>query len=545
MAKLAEARELFSQNRFEEALGLFQFVAQDNQRESEERLEAFESLLTIFSSLGKKTELVKTQRQFVKYLIEQKKISLAQDIAETIIQNENQAHLEDVYSLWLCLALNGEVGRAEKLGERYLEALYQKKNFQKGLLFVDEVEQRLAQVELALYYRIKFLDLKKDYESLNTILVQNKAILSSQVKIEKSLYLKKCAKYILGIKPKDSYPQLSQVLAEVALVLLSERGTGKRLNDYQKNLIHTLFELLLIKNIDVDCFKIILNYCRLYHRGYLVQALIDVVSLQPQLIRGQKKLSKIFEDIKIEMVNWPNYDNVDQSVDLAQDLFENPAEESRADAIRRLEKDIEILKKKNLFNDIESFLGKLKKLDPKHPLLNQKQQENKINKNEVHRSISEVMSHNGKQDNNDKMMLASFRKHLAYLDKEFVKSNFRDLTVSLFGFEAWELAIEFLENTRAVLDEEDNWERKLSLEYLYIVACEKMGRDYQVLIALDNVLQSFPILEEEKVLFFYLKGEVCKRMGRKLEALTAFRWVEKHDSHYRLVQQRIRELAQG
>lgn len=512
MAKLAEARELFKQNRFEEALGLFQFIAHEIKHSLEERIESFEAMLVIYSSWDAKKELLSTQREFLAFLVENKNYTAAQEIAETIVKNEKQIILHDVYCYWLCLAQNGEIDKAEKLSVCYLEELYKRKNFERGLAFVNELEQRLSFVELALYYRVQFLILKEDYETLSKVLIQNKTLLTSDTKLEKNEYLKKCAKCALRIYPKEMYPQISQTLLEVGFALLTK--SSKATVQYQKNFIYTFFDLLLVRKFDTELFKLLLDYARYFQRTDLAAGLIAVINLQPELLRGQKKTSKVLEEVKMERANWPEPIKANEVFDMAEDLFNNPA-----------------------IPDVIENKSKAK---------NKKEAQNKKNKEvgagEPHWVLKEMLMPI-KEERDDKVMLTSFRKYLTYLDKEYIRENFRDLAVSLFTFEAWDLALEFLDNTREFLDAENDWDKKISLEYLYIIACEKLGRDYQALIAIENVIQFFPIIEEEIILFNYLKGDICKRLGKKDDALRAFRLVEKQDSHYRLVQQRIRELA--
>lgn len=546
MSELLKAQELVEQNRFEEALEIFQNLSQSEQLSFEERSSSFEFQIEIFSTLEKSEEKLRVQKQYFQILWSTKKYEKALRLIESIIQSEKQASLTDVYYLWFCLVQNGEIDRASKLGQRYLEALFQKKNFQKGLQFADEFEQKLALREVALYYRLSFLVLKGDKSGIEQLVAQNRELIISS---SKNHELKKAKQLILKLKDFETYPQVSKVSFELSLELF-ELAPVDELVFYGKDFIHRVFDYLLYSPFDCELFAVMLRYSQKAQSRLIIEALIRVIEKQPQLIRGQRKLMKAFEDAKVDRASWPEIKEEparEDDFDLGEDLLNNPAVNGQTLMIRRLEHDIAILKKKNLNEEAKVILKKLKELDPTHPLVTREERKKIAEDKPI--LLKELLelgeNQSSKEQIEDRVMLTSFKKHLAYLDRQTLIENFRDIAVSLLTFNAPELAISLLEDLRGEFKTDEQLEKKLNLEYLLITCLEKAERHFDAMIVLDEVLNLAPLLDEERKVFLYQKGDLAKKMGQKLVALSAFKAVKQIDPGYRLVQERIRELAKG
>ncbi len=546
MSELLKAQELVEQNRFEEALEIFQNLSQSEQLSFEERGSAFEFQIEIYQTLGKFDDQLRTQKKYFQMLWTIKKYEKALPLIESIIQSENQAHLTDVYYLWFCLVQNGEIDRASKLSQSYLEALYQKKNFQKGLQFAEELEQKLALRELALYYRLSFLVLKGDKPGIEQLVTQNKNLILNP---SKNYELKKAKQIILKLKDFETYPQVSKVSFELSLELF-ELAPPEELVFYGKDFIHRVFDYLLYSPFDSELFALLLRYSQKAQSRLIIEVLIRVIEKQPQFIRGQRKLMKAFEDAKVERAGWPEITKeqmTEDGFDLGEDLLKSPAIDGQTLMIRRLEHDIAILKKKNLNEEAKVILNKLKELDPTHPLVTREERKKPAEDKPIFlKEFLELAEYqSSKEQVEDRVMLTSFKKYLAYLDHQTLVENFRDIAVSLLTFDAPELAIDLLEGLRGDFKAEDQLEKKLNLEYLLITCLEKAERYFEAMIVLDEVLNFAPLLDEERKVFLYQKGDLAKKMGQRLLALNTFKAVKQIDPGYRLVQERIRELAKG
>ena len=64
MSELLKAQELVEQNRFEEALEIFQNLSQSEQLSFEERGSAFEFQIEIYQTLGKFDDQLRTQKKY-------------------------------------------------------------------------------------------------------------------------------------------------------------------------------------------------------------------------------------------------------------------------------------------------------------------------------------------------------------------------------------------------------------------------------------------------------------------------------------------------
>lgn len=546
MSELLRAKELIEQNRYEEALEIFQNLSHQEQLSFEEREVAFIHQIEICKTLSKANENLKVLREYFDFLWAQKKFENALPIIESIVQNETQAKFSDVYHLWFCLCHCGEIERATRLGEKYLEALYQKKNFQHGLNFSKEFEEKIGQQEMTIYYQLAFYVLRGDKNSIEKVVGQNKELLLSK---SKNLYLKKAKQLVLKLKDFETYPKVSKVSFELSLNLL-EASPADELVFYGKDLIHRLFDYLLFCDLDAELFHILIRYsCKVKSR-IIIEGLIRLADVQPQLLRGQRKLSKIFEDAKVERASWTEVqsdNNSEEYFDLGEDLLAGPAVTNNTVVIRRLEHDIAILKKKNLIDEAKIILSKLKELDPTHPLVTREERKKNSEEKQIHlrELINQDIKNQSDQLAEDKVMMTSFKKYLDYLDRETLKENFRDITVSLLNFNAPELAIPLLKELQNEFISEDQIEKKLSLQYLLVTCLESADKNFDAMIVLDEVLNLDPLLDEERKVFLYLKGEIAKKIGQMQVALNSYRAVKQIDPTYRLVSERINELAKS
>jgi len=539
LAKFAEACELFNQNRLDEAESIFIDVLDEAALNDNEHLEAYEALSIIYKSLEKNAELLSLQRKYLQFLFEKKCFQAAQKIAENIIQLEKNPRLDDVYKLWACLSQNGEVERAEKICLLYLETLFQRKNFKKGLDFLNEIDVGKIQLDLAIYYRVKFFNLSKNFEALKNLLIENKHAFLTKNKLEKSSFLFKTAQYLIECEDNESFPQITTIKLELSLLM------NCQIED-RIIFVRRFMNLLLVKDFDTALLKLLFSYTYQHQRLCLMQTLIKVLQMDVSLWDHSKKFKNKFEDVRREMTSWKK-DSINESTvceDLAEDLFENENVEGDSKKIKRIEKDIEILKKKNLLKEAELLLEKLKEIDPRNALFC-KDNENKENNKEqsfgpFHFALVEKES--GVEMNE---AMGNLKSYFSHLDKNYICSNLKDLAVSLVNLEAWDIAQEFLERARELLDKNENWEQRLVLEYFLVVVYEKQNKNKQALIIIENVIRNYPVTEDEKILFYYLKGEICLRLKIKKEAKEALGFVFKKDPHYRLIQQRMKELAKS
>ena len=72
-----------------------------------------------------------------------------------------------------------------------------------------------------------------------------------------------------------------------------------------------------------------------------------------------------------------------------------------------------------------------------------------------------------------------------------------------------------------------------------------MGEYYQASDLCESLIHDKPMMDEEKINFVYLLGEISLKLNRKNKAHEAFSWVIMRDPKYRLAKSRLKNIEQG
>ena len=237
MAGLAAGLELYNENRFEEAVRCFYSFLENNENLSHERDEAFQKLISIYDSLKNDHEKIKIEKRYFCFLVEEKEYQKAYDVFERLLNENTTYSLEEIHSFWFSLVQVGDVSKAVTVAEKYAEMLFNKKNFERGLLFVQDIEKNLGEKEMVFFFYVQFLHLKKDYSLLNKMLHENFAKVIEGRDFRKNIFLTKVVDYLAG-QGNDENQNFLKYVFKAMLLRSGEKLSERRLLGRRKKVIH-------------------------------------------------------------------------------------------------------------------------------------------------------------------------------------------------------------------------------------------------------------------------------------------------------------------
>ncbi|WP_417337156.1 hypothetical protein [Halobacteriovorax marinus] len=333
----------------------------------------------------------------------------------------------------------------------------------------------------------------------------------------------------------------SFIMKEIVL-----RTHGDRALERKKEFLKSIYELLLVNSETPQTLEFLLEYSvEMGHKDLAdeVKALLvkDFHYLEEELDR---KVSKLVE-VKREAI---------EEIDLADDLFGDEPE-SKDITIRRLVNQINLLKDEKDLEGATELLRKLKEIDKEHTLVKElEEKEHKVKGSKLSlpkRTIAEIEQELLNElsiyvdkvettTDEDSYLRIYTKKNVELMKIEELESQFRELVYSYNS-------LGFYENSILVLDriyDETNLEIKAELEVLFLKAeVMRMAQNYYgALNIIERCLDEKPMTDNEKLSFYYLKGELLREVGRKKDALVAYSKVYSINKKYRMVAYRLKEI---
>lgn len=248
---------------------------------------------------------------------------------------------------------------------------------------------------------------------------------------------------------------------------------------------------------------------------------------------------------------------IDQSeMDFGTDLFreDNNSHYDLSARKERMVREILILQRAGKSKEANELIRELEKIDDEH-LLVKELNESYIGTNasrllkkrdgidEIVRRITNEISVQSKLLTQPEEVQESWGalliKNIEYMEPDEFKKSQRDLIVSC-------LDLSFPEIAQKVLDDERGSINPNSLDYDYFKISILMNqrKDHLALDYCNEILQKKVLIESESLTFLYLKAELLRALGKRIEAIKIYRKVWEIDPGYRLAKYRMLEIDQ-
>ncbi|OUR93071.1 hypothetical protein A9Q84_21445 [Halobacteriovorax marinus] len=328
--------------------------------------------------------------------------------------------------------------------------------------------------------------------------------------------------------------------------ILSSRGSLDI--EKLKELLKSIYELLIVNNESKQCLIELI--------GYSIQ-----MSNQPMAIESEKYLKKIFNfEDKRTSNQIKNIVNIERTsygdIDMGDDLFADETDQKDI-TIRRLVNQINILKVESDMEGATRLLEQLRDLDRDHSLVREieekehRKQGSKLNKtsktiSEIENDILlELTKYTSKEKSlEDEQVLHLERvakKSYELMDDEEILRQYRELLYTFNSLGFYSVSLSLIDRVVDLLME-GQLEQRIELTYLRCETLRMAQNYYGSLNEIEICLDTFALMEKEKVSFYYLKGEVLRELGRKREALAAYAKVYRLDKKFRMVSYRLKEI---
>lgn len=544
------ALDLFESNQFSEAYPLFLSLAKSQQLDSELRENSYAHLLQCYSyDVELKTDNL-IEYEFAEFLFENKKYKAAHDILKRYIEETKNKKGKDANSLmW---KISYELGLLEivyKFLENEVSRLTRKGDANALLKLEEEIRERGLRQDLELKVKGLAAVIRGEYEIFDMFYRQ---YIRSKLNNSKDYFLSNLLQGILGL-PRSTRDEFYKSSQGKILFIIGQLGE-KELNLKElKEVVSHFFEAITLK-IEKPIIELILcEYCLKAKRT-------DFILLCEELFSSDKKglyKARYQEKIKREEKNYTAMRTIDQSeIDFGTDLFreENRSGYDTGAKKQKLEREIQLLKKAEKNKEADLLIIELSKIDDEHPLVKE------LNEREIGDVASRTLKkRNGVDEVRDKISheIARFSqkiraeetqsnelsllylKNIEYMDEQEFKKNQKDLIMSSFTQGLSKVALSILDDPRSEISKEG-----LEYKYFKVIALTNMGQEHEALDTLNEILESMALVPDEKITFLYIKAEVLRSLGKRIEAFKIYREVYKINPHYRLAKYRMSEIDQ-
>ena len=317
--------------------------------------------------------------------------------------------------------------------------------------------------------------------------------------------------------------------------------------DEAKDFLKGIYELLIVDNETGYALYSLLSYCKKFGNKKLATVCLELLQNNYSVNRS----IELYQVNEIEEVVRSDFGEID----LGEDLFSSNNEDKDL-SVRRLENQIQLLKKQNDSLGITKLLKELRDIDEDHSLVKDLEEKKhgelgskiKVFKKSIseieQELIKELMCHTThNQVVNDEIVHLErvCKKFVELSSSKFLKENYSNLiyTFNTLGF--YKVSITLI---NLIIIEIDEKAIKLKIELIYL-KCETLILSknlYGALNEIEEFLDIEPLTSKEKINFLYLKAEVLRKLGKKSEALKVYSKVYHINKKYRMVSNRLKEI---
>lgn len=548
MADLESAIDHYSKNKYEEAFLLFKECIDSNQLNSDQLIQS----LKMFFEIRK---LLKTKNLYLDYRILFAQQYYAKEDYENALSeylcalNENEkkykTHLEQV---WSCYYNVGLISNSDQTAEEYIDYLIQKKSIGRLKTFIGTVQKNREKIlDWDLSLTIASLSTGTE-EGVSDYLSENFSL--SHLSHHQKQSLVKIQKLSLAVQGNQYWNRhwIKKWINLIEIVLKMEIENSPKNYTNAKSFVTLIFEFVLAGGD----LSIAVPYLGLYSQKFRRKKLAEYFL---KLYSGHKsKFGDLCNAIRLEKESYDGQLNLTSEADYGADLLSEEMfglNKNKA-RIRQLVFEINLLEKNNQSDKVSRLYNELSSLDPDHikvveynEKVNAGNGSKLLQKRASAQEISEKLQDEiqkfskikpiSESDDSAKRVL---RKTIALMPINEIEENGEDLIVSLieFGFEDvgdWMLSTYSKELPLSRID----------FMYYKIICLMGMGKYSQAQEVSQEILVTEHLNEDGHICFSYLRAECFRSMGRKIDALKIYQDIYKKNPRYRLVSQRLSEVA--
>jgi hypothetical protein len=542
---LTRAKDLFSQNKYYEALDSYQDILNDKNLNVEDLCFCLNEIIKITNLINDHELTFKFSLKLANINIENKKYNIA--LNDLLLIDENLIRYDklEFFRLGYLSAFHaGRISVAKNFSKLYLDSLLQLKN-------LPLVEKHIAEIRLvglekdSISSREIKLNIYKGniewFNSFSAALVEEYKAGKSDIykKLLKSYYLIDGARYWR----QCSLWQVFTIIHNLNLIKLKRNSSAIR-----KYLTNAMYDLILIAP-DIDyVYELALDVAINLKKKDYALAILEAAN-ELNLIVSKTKIEKVYsleDDVAVEK---------ESKLDMGTDLFKNISNE--LDEIQILEKKIEFLVSENNNSDINELLENLKVLDPDNRLVQETRSRkgyteeyessvvNKIDKVEedLLLEISKFLPRDEEHELNEiENSERAFSKVISLMPTEELLNGAVDMVAAFNTLGMPNVSLQILELLSNESSAEISVKEILNIKYLLIESYLEDKRYYKALNVVEETCESFPLIVNEKKCFYYLRAEILRKLGNIKEAYKYYTYVSQLDGQYRMVKQRLKEI---
>lgn len=351
---------------------------------------------------------------------------------------------------------------------------------------------------------------------------------------------------LTNLENKDELLDLQETLENKLQIPVDKIILLKSINELNSDNLLSLFEK-----------KKLLNFL---YRSFITHAIEPIMLellLKYSMKEHNKNLSlsicksniKVSDDDSLSIAKFPDNNTETTKVDFANELFN---ENMAFDNIKKMVRDIRFLMSqgKNVTNE----LSKLKAIDPENLFLMEIDSVDLLDSKYIGKSdsisliendlLTEISKYSGESLSIEKdleNLITSYKSYINFMDFAELLDNYSDLIVVFNQLNASVVSEKICEKVEKIIIKRDLKE-KINFYYLQAETLRHSKKMFLSLNVIDKVLESYPLNENEKVCFLYMKAEIYRKLDNQTEALKYYALVKKMNNNYRLVKQRLKEI---
>lgn len=557
MDNFEKVQSLVFENKFNEVLDYINGIFNQEELENEEKIILLKEKERAENILGR--ENTSTLFELIKILIEEnffeESLSFLEKVNEEKIGNRKTIYLRHYIEASIGA---GYLEKTSHYGNLYLQNLYSRKRFQEILNFLDKYQAGGGSKEVAREYEIRAVVGLGDIHYLDEKIFKEELgnFLNGTSRDEKSYQL-----FLDLVNEKRKYWKKSKSYHEIKII---HSWINRKKTILQKQLVNELFDRLVQFPLKKEWYLVALEFSKEFERKKLGLNVLEALESNKDELEVKlaltRKLKRIREDLEI-LPDIKEEDLEAGAMDLGTDLFKNESKEDNMFArIKKIERDIVFLKSTGSKTQLERLYEELKGLDERNDLLkdfyekdslgsgsklvSSKKSFGKIEK-ELLDEISKYCSEDPNKELREKEgLIRGGKKYLELITEDDFKENIKDYYLAFFWMGLPELSLFAIERYLSIYINIPI-KRFLDLNYLKIEALVELGEFYKASDLCDSLIHDKPMMDEEKINFVYLLGEISLKLNRKNKAHEAFSWVIARDPKYRLAKSRLKNIEQG
>jgi hypothetical protein len=429
---------------------------------------------------------------------------------------------------WDCLLATGNLAEAQKISSLYLEYLLKKKNFHRGLEFIEEMKHYFKLSVLIQVSQIRFLLQQENYPQIDKVLAEN----SEELHIALFEYF-----YFSS----DDLWKKSQFLFEVVLERVYEYLEKRNFPQIElRGFVNLLYEYLVFFPNESFGVLYLLKYALISKKKSYVYKVKEVVLGQANRscthFDYEKDILAIIKALdSMQLIDTEDDTILANEFDFATDLIHGKI--IRENLIKKLERDIQFLARANKLEQVEELKARLKMIDKDNTLFFEESDTSSDSNLDSIVDDDTPLPHYDLYPPVDQITLVSLQSSLKRIKQKDLCRSYKDYLTMLFMLEDQTLIKFFIDHLEQRF--KNNPDIQTELLYYRVLYFKLIG-DYDRVISQSNVVLACKGIDYEMELdCLYQKAEGYFYSAKWEEAKQVYTQVFNVDANYRQVRRKL------